>query len=131
MVKRLIQHIVLFMIGGYIYLWLEIAFRGHTHWTMFFLGGACFIACGLLDELPEHPPPFWLQCVIGGGIITALEYLTGLVVNVLLGWQVWDYSGVPLNLHGQICLSYSLLWVVLAGVAVKLENFLHRKVDRL
>lgn len=110
---------------------IELVFRGRTHWTMFLLGGTCFIACGLLDELPKHPPPFWLQCIIGGGLITALEYLTGLIVNVLLGWQVWDYSSLPLNLHGQICAIYSLLWVVLAGVAVKLENFLHRKVDKL
>ena len=30
-----------------------------------------------------------------------------------LGWNVWDYSSMPLNLYGQICLPFSGLWFLL------------------
>lgn len=46
-------------------------------------------------------------------LITAAEFATGLVVNLLLGWQVWDYSAEPANLLGQICLRYSFYWFCL------------------
>ena len=46
-------------------------------------------------------------------LITAAEFATGLVVNLLLGWQVLDYSAEPANLLGQICLRYSFYWFCL------------------
>ena len=41
---------MLFLIGGRLYTWLELACRGRTHWTMFILGGLCFVIIGLLNE---------------------------------------------------------------------------------
>jgi uncharacterized membrane protein len=68
--------------------------------------------------------PFWKQCLIGAAVITGLEFLTGLIVNKMCGWAVWDYSGLPLNIMGQICLPYSLLWFVLSGVAIIIDDYL-------
>lgn len=42
--------------------------------------------------------------------ITLLEFIFGIVFNQLLKMNVWDYSGVPLNVLGQICLPFSLIW---------------------
>ena len=46
-----LKHIFLFETGGLLYLLLELLWRGWTHWTMFFLGGACFICLGLINEV--------------------------------------------------------------------------------
>ena len=59
--------------------------------------------------------PLWMQVVIGAIGITILEFLTGCVVNRWLGWGVCDYSNLPGNFLGQICLRYALLWLLLAG----------------
>ena len=89
-------------LGGLLYRGLELLWRGHSHWTMFFLGGVCFFLIGCVNEVIPWCVPLWKQALIGAAIITSLEFLAGLVVNRLLGWNVWDYSGMPLNVLGQI-----------------------------
>ena len=42
-----------------------------------------------------------------------VEFLFGLLVNRVLHLHVWDYSALPLNIMGQICLPFSLIWFVL------------------
>ncbi len=115
---------ILFGIGGLLYVAVELAWRGHSHPSMFLLGGVCFIALGLLNEvLPWELGLLW-QALIGAGIITALELVTGLVVNLWLGWGVWDYSRVPFNFLGQICLPFTLAWVILAAAGIVLDDWL-------
>ena len=119
------MEIFLFLAGGRIYTWIEILWRGHTHWTMFLLGGGCFVTMGLLNEyrIPWH----WCllrQAVVSACTITVFEYITGCIVNILLGWQVWDYSNLPFNLHGQICLYYFLLWIPLSAAGIILDDWL-------
>ena len=72
-----------------------------------------------------------LQMVQGAAIVTALELLVGLIVNRWLGWDVWDYSDVPLNLWGQVCLPFAVAWFFLSALSVWLENALHRLAARL
>ena len=62
--------------------------------------------------------------MIGSAIVTALEFATGCIVNLWLGWDVWDYSNLPFNILGQICLPFSLLWVVVSVAAVVLDDWL-------
>ena len=94
------------------------------------LGGLCFALIGLLDEWQEHPP-LWLQMLQGAVIVTILELLVGLVVNRWLGWGVWDYSDMPLNLWGQVCPQFAVAWFFLSAAAVWMENALHRLAARL
>lgn len=91
---------------------------------MFLLGGLCFIGIGLINEIIPWDMPLWQQIIIGAGIITALEFLTGCIVNLWLGWDVWDYSGLPGNILGQICPQFFLLWVPIALVAIVLDDWL-------
>lgn len=123
-------HCVFGLIAGCIYLIIELAWRGHTHWTMLPLAAVIFVCAGVLDER-ENPPPVWLQVVIGTGIATALELAAGVVLNVWLGLGVWDYSGLPGNILGQICPQYTLAWAVLMVVSIRLENIMHKIHDVL
>lgn len=123
--KKLLVHIPIAVIGGLTYMSIEILWRGHTHWTMGVLGGVCFALIGLLDEVQDHPPML-LQMVQGAAIVTGLELIVGLIVNRWLGWNVWDYSDVPLNLWGQVCLPFTVAWFFLSALSVWLENALHR-----
>lgn len=114
----------LLITGGALYFIFELFWRGFSHWTMFVLGGLCFVLVGGLNEFLPRKMPLLLQMVCGGLIITVGELLTGIVVNLWLGWSVWDYSALPGNLWGQICWQYSLLWVLLSGPIIILDDIL-------
>ena len=88
------------------------------------LGGFCFVLIGLINEVIPWEMPLWKQGIIAAVIITTLEFITGCIVNLWIGWNVWDYSNVPLNFCGQICLPFSLLWAVIGIVAVILDDWL-------
>ena len=117
----------LFFVGATIYVIIEKLYRGYSHWTMFLLGGICFIALGLINEVIPWNMPLLLQMFIGGVIITVLELITGCVVNLWLGWNVWDYSELPFNLWGQISLFSSIVWVGLSLVGIVLDDFIRWK----
>lgn len=117
----------LFFVGATIYVVIEKLYRGYSHWTMFLLGGICFIALGLINEVIPWDMPLLLQMFIGGVIITVLELITGCVVNLWLGWNVWNYSELPFNLWGQISLFSSIVWVGLSLVGIVLDDYIRWK----
>lgn len=121
---------VLGLTGGIIYSLVEIIARGYTHWTMFLLGGICFLGVGLLNEVFSKDTPLIWQSFAGGVLITMCEFVTGFIVNIELGWNVWDYSDKPFNYYGQICLEYSVYWMLLSVIAVILDDFLRYKLFR-
>ena len=123
--NSVILHTLMSVAGGLIYMGIEILWRGHTHWSMGILGGICFVLIGLLDEWQEHPHML-LQMIQGASIVTALELITGVIVNIWLGWNVWDYSDMPYNVMGQICPQFMVAWFFLSAAAVKIENLLHK-----
>lgn len=122
--KPALKHVILAAAGGSAYVLLELVLRGRSHWTMFLLGGLCFVLIGLINEVIPWEMPLLLQGVIGAGIVTALEFCTGCIVNLWLGWDVWDYSNIPFNVLGQICLPFSLLWILVSILAVLLDDWI-------
>ena len=64
------------------------------------------------------------QMAAGAGIITGLELISGIIVNIILDWNVWDYSNLPGNLLGQICPQFTVLWFFLSTVAVYLDDWI-------
>ena len=115
---------ILFLIGGLIYILIEIVWRGHSHWTMCILGGLCFLYAGYQNERIEWNYPLLLQALRVTIFIVVMEFITGCIVNIWLGWDVWDYSDLPLNLYGQICLYYAILWYGLSIVAIVLDDYI-------
>lgn len=73
--------------------------------------GAVLMTLGLLPFL-EHGPMvlFIVGCVLGG----AYEYICSVVQEKVVGTVSWDYSNIPLNLHGRISLLYCFFWGILA-----------------
>lgn len=124
MVKHLKKAAVLFLVGGIIYGLIEMLWRGHTHWSMVIAGGICFLIVGGINEWFTWTMPLALQGCFGSIAITAVEFLFGLIFNVWLGFNVWDYSNMPMNVMGQICVPFMLLWVPLAMVAVVVDDWL-------
>lgn len=121
-IMRAVKPLILFGIGGFIYIAIELLWRGHTHWTMFLVGGICFLLVGYINEIFTFDMPLIKQMAISAIIITTVEFLAGLLVNRT--YSIWDYHDLPLNILGQICLPYSILWFLLSLPAIILDDYL-------
>lgn len=129
MFRKIIKPVSLFCIGGTIYILIEIAWRyargsTPTHWTMFVLGGLAFLLVGGINEYLPWNMPFWLQDIIGTGIVLVAEFIFGCILNIWLGLGVWDYSKAPFNLLGQVCLPFAFAWIFLVAIAIVLDDYL-------
>ena len=123
---------ILFFIGGRLYTWFELLWRGRTHWTMFLVGGLCFVIIGLINEYQyTWDMPLARQAIVSAVIITCFEFVAGCIVNLWLGWDIWDYSDLPFNLFGQICLYYFFLWIPLSILGILLDDWLRYLFYRL
>lgn len=118
---KLIKNLTVFTVGGFSYGLVEIAWRGATHISMFVVGGLCFLIIGSLDE---HGMSMSLltQSVLSAAIITSAELISGIIINIVMELNVWDYSALPLNLMGQICLPFTILWMIISVPAIYLED---------
>lgn len=111
---------ILFLIGGFIYGAIEVIVKGgDTHPSMFALGGLCFLLIGGLSR----KIPLLARMGAGAGIITALEFICGVIVNIWLQQAVWDYSHMPLNVMGQICLLFTVFWFLLTLPGIILSGY--------
>lgn len=63
----------------------------------------------LLNTLTDK---WWLLFIVGGLLATALELITGFVLEKIFKTKWWDYSGEHFNFKGYICLRFSILWAV-------------------
>ena len=61
----------------------------------------------------------WLSFLGGMLVGSVLEYACSYGQEMLIGSRSWDYSGVPFNLNGRICLLYSVFWGFLGVLWVK------------
>ncbi len=86
------------------------------------MGALLVLGIGIL--ITEYNPLFFIIAV--GVTLTILEYIIGFISEKVLGLKLWDYSSNRFNLHGRICLSFSVTWAVLAYV---LAIFVHPKVS--
>lgn len=120
--KNIYKEGILFLIGGGIYIILECMWRGYSHKSMFIVGGICFAIVGLINEVFTEDMSLLFQAVVGSLIVTTLEFVSGYILNIKLGLDVWDYSNLPYNFMGQICLPFSLLWIIISAVAVIVDD---------
>ena len=129
-IAYIFKEIVLFSIGGFIYVLIEYFWRGYSHPTMFIVGGLCFAIIGLLNELFTESMSLLTQSIIGSVIVTIIELISGYIINIRLGLNVWDYSELPLNIMGQVCLPFALLWVILSAVSVVVDDLCREHIFR-
>lgn len=118
---------LLALTGGVLYYGLELLYRGHSHWSMVLCGalGLCTIY-GLNERLPRLSLP--LRALLAALAITAMELVAGCILNLWLGLGVWDYSGLPYSLAGQICLPFTVVWFLLAFPALWLCGLIRKRI---
>jgi len=88
---------------------------GKSSLYMFPLGFLTGIILGMFNENSSVRKNcnVFLQSLLGAVIITAFELISGLILNVWLGFNIWSYTVIPFNFLGQICLFASIMWFLL------------------
>lgn len=125
--NRRMAILIIFLTGAACYVLMELFWRGHTHWTMALAGGvSAVLLLGIRRAFPTAP--LIPLCLLGALVVSAVEFLTGAIVNVWLGWGVWDYSGMKYHLYGQVSFAYTLLWAALCAPAYILLDFVYTLV---
>lgn len=108
---------------GVAYVAVETLWRGYSHPSMLVVGGLCGLLVGAINQVPRfYSAPVVLQSALGALMVLAVEFAAGCVLNLWLGLDVWDYSGQPGNLLGQVCPVYGLLWFFLMPMAIWAED---------
>lgn len=123
MIKHILKYLFLLAVGGITYVLIEILARGFSHWTMFVVGGICFVLVGIINEITPKVPLIQ-QMVLSAAIITTIEFMSGCVLNLWLHLNIWDYTDEFGNILGQICPKHTLYWFLLSLVGIVLDDYL-------
>ena len=119
---------LIFAVGAVGYPMLELIWRGETHVLMSLAGGVCLLAIYAISRLPRRLT-LPAKALFGAAVITSVELAIGLVANRGLGMDIWDYSHLPLNFMGQICLLFSVVWFLLCLMLLPLCSRLRASFD--
>ncbi len=93
-------------------------------WLPIYGSGAIAV---LWATLPVRTNVF-LVFLLGMISATALEYVTGAVMERIFQMRYWDYTNMPLNIKGYVCLPASLAW---GAFSVLMTEWVHLPIERL
>lgn len=105
----------IFLIGGTVYYVIEVLYRGYSHISMFILAGLISITIALMNDFfYSFETDYIIQVITAAIIATIGEGFTGILVNLILKLNVWDYSGLWGNFFFEQCnIFYCMAWVVI------------------
>lgn len=124
----------LWFICGCVYYFIEGVWhiRGSGGWAnivMMPIGGLCGVLIGLMNENPKYNGKKMLvQSLYGMAIVVVVEFVTGYILNILLKQNIWDYSGLPFNVMGQVALPFAFLWFLLTPMAIWFDDYVRYKL---
>ncbi len=120
--------LVIFSIGACGYGIIELLWRGYTHWSMLTAGGLSFLGLSSISKNLKKTGLFGCA-VMGSALITSIELVFGIIFNMLLKKNVWDYSRMPFNICGQVCALYSFFWLILSLLFIPVAAALNRRLQ--
>ena len=134
-IGRRVLSMLLWTWGGTMYFLLEVVFKTlrdepeQISWTMLVLAVLLTIPVERCGEQLPWEVPLWLQALACAVLVTAVELAAGLILNVWLGLNIWDYSRLPFNLWGQICPQFAAVWWFLCMLFIPAFDWLRWAVE--
>lgn len=91
------------------------------------LGAMLMVPC--LQKFKKHNWGLFIAGAIEG---SAIEYLVSLIAETFFQIKWWDYSNLPLNINGRICILYGIFWGLLALVLMRFINpYIDYVIDKI
>lgn len=116
--KRLLGRIGLFVSCGFIYYMIECFYRGYSDISMFILAGLLGVFCiDTPNNIWSFNLDYGLQVLISTIFCIIGEGITGLIINVWLGLNVWNYSNLwGTFFFGQCNVFFCVIWMLIVGL---------------
>ncbi len=117
MINHIIRKMILFASCGAAYYVIEMVYRGYSHVSMFILAGFLGVFCiDTPNNIFGYDLDYSIQILISTILCTLGEGITGLVVNIKMGLNVWDYSNLQFTFFfGQCNLFFVFAWALIIG----------------
>lgn len=129
MKQKIYKDLILIAKMGFMYMGLELIWRGRTDLAMWVVGGLCATLIGRLNEPDRFPDmKIWQQSIVGVLITLTVEFISGMYLNVYKHFNIWDYTDIWGNLYGQICIPYAILWFLLMPFCIFIDDYLRYKL---
>lgn len=123
MIKVVNKIIFLFLCGFCIYITIEVLFRGKSYPVSGIMGGLAIILIDKINDKISWRLDLSIQAIIGALIVTGIELIIGKIMKYTnLLPMMWDYSNLPLNYDGIICVPFSVAWLFLSVAAIFLAD---------
>ncbi len=125
---RIIAYFIIYSVIGFI---LETLFGLATKGVIesrksFLYGPFCAIygvGATMMIVFLKHFEKSKKSLFIGGIVVgTITEYAVSLFGELMLQVKWWDYSNLPLNINGRVCLLFSVIWGILALALMRVIN---------
>lgn len=119
--KKFIGKLGLFLSCGLIYCMIEILFRGWSHWSMFILTGFLGVFCvDSINNTLSFDCDYIVQILISTILCTIGEGISGIILNVWLQLNVWDYSKMAFGtfFFGQCNVLFCFAWMLIISIII-------------
>ena len=100
--------------------------RGFLHGPICPIYGSCVLF--IITFLNNFHNNLFVLLIIATILTSIIEYITGFVLEKLFKKKYWDYTEDPFNLHGRICLHFSLMW---GAVSIFILKIFHPVVSNI
>lgn len=122
MKSKKIKTIILFLIGFCGYITMEVLFRRYSYPLMGLCGSISILCFDKINDKISWDIDILVQGICGSLLITFIELVIGeMFIHGYLP-AMWDYSNMPLNYKGIICLPFSLIWVFVTIFAIMVAD---------
>lgn len=122
---NLVKYYILFCVGFCTYSIIEILFRGYTYFTMGITGGIAFLIIDQINNKISWDLDLLIQGIIGSTVVTFLEFMIGIFCLRNNLSPMWDYSSMPLNYNGIICLPFSIIWIFVSILGIWIADLIN------
>lgn len=128
---NLYHGIILFAIYSFIGWIIEVVYRSakqrkfinagflHGPFIPIYGFGAAFV---IALEYFLDPYSILVKLLVYGIVLTLIEYAVGCLFEKIFKLKLWDYSDNAFNIHGRICLLFSVFWTMMAFIFVTFVN---------
>lgn len=113
-----IKKFILFCVGFCLYITIETLFRGYSYAIMGVCGGLAVLILDLINDKISWDTDLLIQGILGSCVITGMELIIGKLSLCGVFPIMWDYTNMPFNYQGIVCIPFSLLWILLSFVAI-------------
>ena len=128
--KKFIPLFVIFNISGFIYIILELLWRGYSHWTMYLCAGLCgLVMAAINDNWFKMDTDFRFQVLASAVSCTIMEFFFGIVFNG--DFSIWDYRGLWGTIHflgDQVNILFFGMWMLISIFALPFLDWMQWKL---